>query len=137
MNVYAIVYAFVQGFFIIRRNYGKSSKKEQDEQNAINKLSSNLPPDLKDEFESLFQEYESQTTPEAKAVKKADKIMPLIQSLCTMKSYSKSDYHRFKITSQEVQNYLEPFFDEDDIFKDLYSQLLDECEEQNIFYKNS
>jgi putative hydrolase of HD superfamily len=109
-------------------------EKAENEKNAIIKLSSYLPQKLKNEFEDLFNEYENQTSPEAKVVKKADKLMPLIQSLCTMKANGASDYKRFKITAQEVQSYLDPFFEEKDVFKELYSHLFAECKNENVFY---
>lgn len=109
-----------------------TSNKKQKEALAAQKIFSGLPNDLNDSLASLFHDYLNQESKEAQLVKSADKLMPLIQNLCTCNRYS--SYKELKVKIEEVTKYMDQFFKNDDILKLLYEDLLKESYRQNIFF---
>lgn len=112
---------------------GDTSNKEENERSAAKKLFSILPDPAKSTFNSLFREYLDQKSVEAQIVKAADKLMPLIQNICTCESYS--SYRDLKVEYYEVKKYMDPFFQEEGVLKNFYLMLLEEARERGVFYK--
>jgi putative hydrolase of HD superfamily len=81
----------------------------------------------------LFKEYLDQSTIESQIVKSADKLMPLIQNICTNENYS--SYRELEVQYQEVKEYLDDYFQSDGILKIFYKKLLDESNSKGVFYK--
>ena len=111
---------------------GDSSTKAQDEQEAAEKLFGQLPGEQGQRLGRLFQEYADQESPEARVVKAVDKLLPLIQNLCTNQEYS--SYRRLEVEFHEVEEYMAPFFGTRGIIKDLYSLLLEEARSAGVFH---
>jgi len=72
-------------------------KKEKDkhimELRALNKLTANLPDNLKNEIKCLWLEYEKSLTKEARFVKQADKTINFFQGIEYWKKYGKIQHH--------------------------------------------
>ena len=111
---------------------GSTENKEQNEKMAAAKLFANLPDTIKSQFTLLIDEYINQGSPEARIVKSADKIMPLIQNLCTNETYS--SYRQLEVSFEEVEEYMAGFFEADGILKNIYEQLLLEAKEKGVFF---
>jgi putative hydrolases of HD superfamily len=111
---------------------GDIQNKAFKEKASADKLFSLLPEALGDEMQALFDEYVRQETPESKIVKSADKLLPLIQNLCTNDSYS--SYRALKVTHDEVVNYMDTFFLSDTILSVFYRKLLNESDRSGVFY---
>ncbi|WP_051305632.1 HD domain-containing protein [Desulfogranum mediterraneum] len=109
-----------------------TKNKEENEANAAKKLFSNLATEDNLHFNSLFQEYIDQNTTESKIVKSADKLMPLIQNLCTNESHS--SYREKQVTYQEAKNYMDEYFTSDDILKDFYEILISRADTAGVFF---
>ncbi len=92
-----------------------------------------LPDDLKTVFMELFEEYLNQQSLEARIVKSADKLMPLIQNICTNDNHS--SYRKLKVKYEEVEAYMDQFFPEDDALKQFYVRLLEESNSKGVFSK--
>ena len=111
---------------------GNKENKEQNEKLAAAKLFANLADTIKSQFTQLIDDYLNQASPEARIVKSADKIMPLIQNLCTNENYS--SYRQLAVSFEEVEEYMAGFFKTDNILKEIYQQLLFEAKEQGVFF---
>jgi putative hydrolase of HD superfamily len=111
------------------------TNKEENEKVAADKLFSMLPSTLQHKFTELFEEYLSQTTIEARLVKSADKLMPLIQNLCTNNEYS--SYRKLEVDYQEAKDYLDKYFKTDGILKQMYETLLQEAKVKGVFFNNT
>ncbi len=111
---------------------GDTTNKEENEKNAAKRLFSKLPEHLSRQLESLFQEYMAQESSESRLVKSADKLMPLIQNLCTNEYHS--SYRKLKVEYPEVVTYMEPYFS-GGILKKFYGRLLSEAREEGVFYE--
>lgn len=112
---------------------GDTANKAEKEKAAAKTLFSGLPDHLQDKLEGLFAEYTDQHTAEAQLVKSADKLMPLIQNLCTHDTFS--SYRDLEVQVQEVRAYLDPFFQENGILKSLYEALLEAATQNDVFYR--
>ncbi len=112
---------------------GDLSTKESDEAEAAEKLFSLLPRETGRRLGRIFREYAEQATPEARAVKAADKLMPLVQNLCTNREYS--SYRELEVKVEEVEEYMGPFFRSEGIIKDLYLLLLKESRDGGVFHR--
>ncbi len=110
----------------------KTEDKEANEQIAAQKLFSRLPAFLGEKLVSLFDEYQKQNTVEARLVKSADKLMPLVQNLCTNDQYS--SYRKLNVTYEEVEQYMKPYFSDENFLKNLYRILLKESDEKGVFH---
>ena len=106
--------------------------KEARELRAARELFARLPPKVGGEFIALFEEYVAQKTPEAKVVKAADKLLPLIQNLCTNQEYS--SYRHLKVRYEEVEQYMDRFFPHDGWLRELYRDLLSQAHCSGVFY---
>ena len=111
---------------------GDTKNKEENEKKAAQRLFSVLPDGIKEKFEDLFKEYLDQNTIESRIVKSADKLMPLIQNLCTNENYS--SYRELDVQYQEVKDYMDAYFQSDDILKSFYKKLLEESNKKGVFY---
>jgi putative hydrolase of HD superfamily len=111
------------------------TNKEENEKVAADKLFNMLPSTLQHKFTELFEEYLSQTTIEARLVKSADKLMPLIQNLCTNNEYS--SYRKLEVDYQEAKDYLDKYFKTDGILKQMYETLLQEAKVKGVFFNNT
>ena len=109
-----------------------TENKEENEKVAAEKLFSMLPASLNAEFSALFQEYMEQKTAESQLVKSADKLMPLIQNVCTNDSHS--SYRNMKVTYSEARAYMDPFFRSGSLLHNLYTKLIEEAREKGVFY---
>ncbi len=109
-----------------------TENKEQNEKIAAEKLFSFLPAETEKEFLSLFYEYIEQKSVESKIVKSADKLMPLIQNLCTNESYS--SYRNLEVKYAEVKEYMDKYFKNDNILSCLYIKLLSEAYAKGVFH---
>ncbi|SCY49203.1 HD domain-containing protein [Desulfoluna spongiiphila] len=111
---------------------GNTDDKEENEKKAAKKLFSQLPAALETKLSGLFAEYMAQETAEAKIVKSADKLMPLIQNLCTNKTHS--SYRKLSVTHEEVEAYMGPYFQSGGMLKMFYDKLLAEARECGVFH---
>lgn len=109
-----------------------TANKEENEKVAAKKLFAHLPNRLENEFSSLFNEYLEQKTIESKIVKSADKLMPLIQNLCTNGSHS--SYRKMKVNYKEVKEYMDKYFQSDNILNNFYIKLLSESNAEGVFH---
>lgn len=107
-----------------------TSDKAEKEKKAADKLFAGLPAPRGESLHALFDEYMAQQTPEARVVKAADKLMPLIQNLCTNDRYSA--YRKRGVVLAEVQAYMDPFFT-DGVLLALYRKLLRQADEAGVF----
>jgi len=105
--------------------------KEENEKKAAKQLIEGLPEPAASALSALIREYLEQDTAEARVVKSADKLLPLIQNLCTNSQYS--SYREKKVPFEEVKTYMDPFFPEGFLRK-LYRRLLSEADEKGVFY---
>ena len=108
------------------------TNKEENEKAAADKLFNMLPSTPKLKFKQLFEEYLNQTTIEARLVKSADKLMPLIQNLCTNNEYS--SYRKLEVDYQEAKEYLDKYFQTGGVLKQMYENLLQEAKAKGVFY---
>jgi putative hydrolase of HD superfamily len=107
-----------------------TSHKSENERKASEKLFALLPEDLASRLTHLFDEYTRQETMEARIVKAADKLMPLIQNLCTNQTYS--SYRELGVTYEEVIKYMRPFFS-DTILNVFYRMLISTAYLEGVF----
>lgn len=105
--------------------------KEKNERRAAERLFARLPKDGAHDLQSLFDEYVNQETTESKIVKSADKLMPLIQNLCTNARYS--SYRKLGVTYEEVVTYMDPFFN-GGVLERFYRRLLSEAHDRGVFF---
>lgn len=108
-----------------------TTNKEENEKKAAVQLFSKLPAALGNRLAALFDEYINQESDEARIVKSADKLMPLIQNLCTNQQHSA--YRTRNVTYEEVVAYMDPFFP-DGLLKEFYRRLLSEARHHGVFY---
>lgn len=113
---------------------GDTTNKEENEKNAARKLFSKLPEQLSKQFESLFQEYIEQKTSESQLVKSVDKLMPLIQNICTNEYHS--SYRKLKVEYPEVVTYMEQYFS-GGVLEKFYGRLLSKAKEEGVFYQKN
>ncbi len=113
---------------------GDPGNKEENEKKAAKQLFKNLPDTVANNFISLFDEYISQESVEAKIVKSADKLMPLIQNLCTNDHHS--SYRKLKVNYEEVVEYMDKFFS-DRVLKSFYRKLLSEAYKKGVFFDSN
>lgn len=106
--------------------------KALKERASADKLFSSLPEKLEKEMRALFDEYARQETTESRIVKSADKLLPLIQNLCTNDAYS--SYRALKVTHEEVTAYMDPYFVAEDILSVIYRRLMDESVRKGVFH---
>lgn len=109
---------------------GDTVNKEENEKHAAGQLFDQLPDAAAKNLKALFREYANQETPEAKIVKSADKLMPLIQNLCTNEHYS--SYRKLGVAYEEVVAYMDQFFSEG-VLKRFYQMLLSEARHHGVF----
>lgn len=112
---------------------GDTSNKEERERAAAGQLFSMLPEGVDDSFQTLFDDYLAQTSKEARIVKAADKLMPLVQNLCTNDHYSA--YRDRKVIYEEVVAYMDAFFPEG-VLRPFYRELLAEARQKGVFYSS-
>ena len=109
---------------------GDVSNKEENEKQASEELFNQLPEDIGEELKAVFEEYLQQESAESKIVKAADKLMPLIQNLCTNSDHS--SYRKLNVTYDEVVEYMDNFHYEG-ILQSFYQQLLGEARCNGVF----
>ena len=105
--------------------------KEEKEKKAARKLFDQLPDKVGGNLNVLFNEYLAQESMEAKIVKSADKLMPLIQNLCTNENHS--SYRQLKVKYEEVVDYMDQFFS-GGLLEDYYRRLLTEAHDGGVFF---
>ncbi|MGD9212471.1 MAG: HD domain-containing protein [Desulfobacteraceae bacterium] len=110
---------------------GDTANKEDNEKKAAEQLFENLPREITNDFTSLFNEYIEQESAESKIVKATDKLMPLIQNLCTNENHS--SYRKLNVKYEEVVDYMNKFFS-DGILKCFYQKLLSEANQNGVFF---
>ena len=111
---------------------GDTNTKEENEKRAAQELFSKLPEQLSVQLEALFHEYVEQNSLESQLVKSADKLMPLIQNLCTNKQHS--SYRKLEVEYPEVVTYMGKYFS-DGVLQEFYSRLLSEAKNTGVFHK--
>ena len=109
--------------------------KEENEKRAAEKLFGHLPAKIGQAFSDLFQEYLEQKTPEARLVKSADKLMPLIQNLCTNKAHS--SYRKLGVSYDEAKGYMAPYFNSESPLHPFYEKLLGEADTEGVFHREA
>lgn len=114
---------------------GDKKNKTQNERIAAEKLFSGLPKDLRVSFSKLFDEYSDQTSIEARIVKSADKLMPLIQNICTNEKHS--SYRKLEVNYREVEDYMDQFFQSEGILQNIYRKLLAESNSKGVFFPSN
>lgn len=111
---------------------GNTTAKEENEKKAAAKLFSMLPESSSTNLNALFKEYIDQESPESRIVKSADKLMPLIQNLCTNDRHS--SYRKLKVEYGEVLEYMGKYFS-GGILEQYYRRLLSEARDSGVFSK--
>lgn len=111
---------------------GDTAGKEIREKEAAQRLFALLPEDLNQRFTAIFQEYVDQETIESQIVKAADKLMPLVQNICTNETYS--SYRNLNVDIQEVKAYMDKYFPSQSILRPFYKTLLTDAEAEEVFY---
>lgn len=109
-----------------------TTNKEQNEKNAAKKLFSMLPEQLSTQLESLFIDYLKQESPESQLVKSADKLMPLVQNLCTNEQHS--SYRNLEVEYKEAAAYMDRYFP-DGVLKNYYRRLLSAARKNGVFFE--
>lgn len=89
--------------------YLKTDTIREGEREAKLVVLDKLPKHLKTEFESLFNEYEDQQTPEARFVKAIDRFEPLMQ---VYSDFGRYVIARNKTTEEQSQRIKEPYIKE-------------------------
>ena len=109
---------------------GDTIGKEDKEKKAAEKLFSMLPDPAAKYLSSLFDEYINQDSVESQIVKSADKLMPLIQNLCTNPHHS--SYRQLKVEYREVSEYMSKYFS-GGVLEKFYTDLLSEAHDKGVF----
>ena len=109
---------------------GDTTNKEENEKNAAEKLFAILPDPAAKKLSSLFDEYLNQESVESQIVKSADKLMPLIQNLCTNDHHS--SYRKLNVEYPEVLEYMGKYFS-GGVLEKFYGNLLSEAQEKGVF----
>ncbi len=109
---------------------GDTNNKEEKEKNAAQNLFSILPDPAAKSLSSLFDEYIKQESLESRIVKSADKLMPLIQNLCTNAHHS--SYRKLNVEYREVLQYMSKYFS-GGVLEQFYRRLLSEAHENGVF----
>lgn len=105
--------------------------KVENELRSAKQLYDLLPEKAFNKMWALFEEYEDQSSEEARLVKRIDKLMPLIQNLCTNGTWS--SYRALDVTKQEAHSYLTQFFPKDSKEQELFELLFNKAEESGVF----
>lgn len=105
--------------------------KAEKEYQSAQQLYALLPDKHNHKMWQLFEEYENQTSEEARLVKRIDKLMPLIQNLCTNSDYS--SYRALNVDKEEAKTYLTPYFPQDSKEYELFELLFDKADEAGVF----
>lgn len=103
--------------------------KHEKEQEAAKELFGLLPNDMRNDFMSLFDEYENKTSPEARVVKAFDKLQPLLSHFLTGGKL----YRDKAITKEIVEEYNKPHFGEFAFLDELNKTLITLLEEHDVF----
>jgi len=109
---------------------GDTTNKEENEKNAAEKLFAILPDPAAKKLSSLFDEYLNQESLESQIVKSADKLMPLIQNICTNDQHS--SYRKLNVEYPEVVEYMGKYFSGGVLGK-FYGNLLSEAQDKGVF----
>ena len=109
---------------------GNTIDKEEKEKSAAEDLFSILPGPMANRLSALFDEYIAQESLESQIVKSADKLMPLIQNLCTNGHHS--SYRKLEVEYQEVLAYMGKFFS-GGVLQAFYHKLLSEAHDKGVF----
>lgn len=109
---------------------GDTTNKEENEKNAADKLFAILPDPAANTLSSLFDEYLKQESLESQIVKSADKLMPLIQNLCTNDHHS--SYRKLNVEYPEVLKYMGKYFS-GGVLEKFYGSLLSEAQHNGVF----
>ena len=109
---------------------GDTNNKEEKEKKAAEKLFSMLPESAAKGLLSLFDEYINQESLESRIVKSADKLMPLIQNLCTNERHS--SYRKLNVEYGEVLEYMNKYFS-GGVLEKFYQILLSEAHDNGVF----
>ena len=109
---------------------GDTNNKEEKEKKAAEKLFSMLPESAAKDLSSLFDEYIDQKSLESRIVKSADKLMPLIQNLCTNERHS--SYRKLNVEYGEVLEYMNKYFS-GGVLEKFYQSLLSEAHYNGVF----
>ncbi len=109
---------------------GDTTNKEEKEKRAAEKLFSMLPESAAQNLSALFDEYISQESLESQIVKSADKLMPLIQNLCTNERHS--SYRKLNVEYSEVLEYMNRYFS-GGVLEKFYQNLLSEAQDVGVF----
>ncbi len=109
---------------------GDTTNKEENERNAAEKLFAILPDPAAKKLSSLFDDYLNQESVESQIVKSADKLMPLIQNLCTNEDHS--SYRKLNVEYPEVLEYMGKYFS-GGVLEKFYGNLLSEAQDKGVF----
>lgn len=80
----------------------KDNDKHKVELRGLNKLTANLPDNLKNEIRCLWLEYEKNFTEESRFVKQADKTINFLQGIEYWKKYGKIQRHLWSRWIKEI-----------------------------------
>lgn len=104
---------------------GKATQKQRED-DAAKKLFSILPDDMKEELESLRNEFENRDTSESKHAVSFDKLHPMLMNLFT----EGSSWSKFKIDYKTVDDYKRPMMEHDPFVLALYEHALKEAKDK-------
>jgi putative hydrolase of HD superfamily len=99
---------------------GREKKAEREEE-AIKRITSELPKETSKEIKELYKEYKERKTPESKFAKAIDCIDAVLQSLNSEKEWKEKGYTEEKIRKRQDQHLMEfP------LIREYYYELLEE-----------
>ena len=90
--IHDLIMAHIEDFLPSEDEY--ASKRER-EKKAAQELLNNIPSEIKEEFKSLFDEYQAEETEEAILARECDKLDTLLQSLMYSKQLNKNELAKF------------------------------------------
>ncbi len=103
--------------------------KEERERKAAKELFGELPESFEKEFFRLFEEYEGKSSREAKLVNSLDKMLPIIQNICSGGKSWEVD----EISYEDIESIKRGHMEHDDEVLEMYELLLREADRKDLF----
>lgn len=109
--------------------FGEQGSKEAVEAAAAERIFGLLPEDQREEFHSLWREFEDRKTPEALFANAMDRMYPTFQNLANLGG----SWRDFKVTRAKADARLSPIGDGSEAVWDVVRGLLDQAEATGYF----
>jgi putative hydrolase of HD superfamily len=105
-----------------------TKEQSRKEHLALEKMKKRVPKSLSNDFLSLWQEFEENTTPEAKFSQAIDKLDPIIQS-----SFKKEDWRKNGINEKNLREKKQEFFEPFPEMKSFFEEFIRYAKRNNYF----